>query len=188
MIQAVTDPSKRTGLGMHYTSVPNIMKVILPLFLSELKQEYETNRDSVKRLQSLLVRMGKIRVFDPACGSGNFLIIAYKELRRLEMDILDTLHQSGELMLPISHIELSQFSGIEIDDFAHEIAGLSLYLAKYQMDTEFKARFGDTKQNFLPLTSGGHIVRANATRIDWEEVCPGEEGGEVYILGNPPYL
>lgn len=107
---------------MHYTSVPNIMKVIQPLFLDELRSEYEKNIDNPKALEKLLARMSKIRIFDPACGSGNFLIISYKELRKLEMEILSTLYEANVTTLPISHISLDQFFGIEIDDFAHEVA------------------------------------------------------------------
>ena len=122
MVQAVVHPDQRSGLGMHYTSVPNIMKVIQPLFLDELRSEYEKNIDNPKALERLLRRMSKIRIFDPACGSGNFLIISYKELRKLEMEILSTLYEANILTLPISHISLSQFYGIEIDDLAHEVA------------------------------------------------------------------
>lgn len=122
MVQAVVHPDQRSGLGMHYTSVPNIMKVIQPLFLDELRLEYEKNIENPKALEKILARMSKIRIFDPACGSGNFLIISYKELRKLEMEILSTLYEANILTLPISHISLSQFYGIEIDDFAHEVA------------------------------------------------------------------
>lgn len=185
MVQAVVHPDQRSGLGMHYTSVPNIMKVIQPLFLDELRLEYEKNIDNPKALERLLARMEKIRIFDPACGSGNFLIIAYKELRKLEMDILDAMLSEGVLTL-FSRITLDQSYGIEIDDFAHEVAGLSLYIANHQMNREFESRFG-VVQPLLPLKNGGNIVCANATRIDWEIVCPKDEGYEVYIIWNPPY-
>ena len=187
MVQAVVHPDQRSGLGMHYTSVPNIMKVIQPLFLDELRSEYEKNIENPKALEKLLAWMSKIRVFDPACGSGNFLIISYKELRRLEMEILSTLYEANILTLPISHISLSQFYGIEIDDFAHEVAWLSLYIANHQMNREFQEIFLVTAP-LLPLQASGNIVCANATRKDWEEVCPKEDGFEIYILGNPPYL
>ncbi len=187
MVQAVFHPDQRSGLGIHYTSVPNIMKVIQPLFLDELKEEYEKNIDTPKKLQLLLLRMEKIRIFDPACWSGNFLVISYKELRRLEMDILTTLYRANILTLPISHISLSQFYGIEIDDFAHEIAGLSLYIANHQMNREFEGIFWQSAP-LLPLKSSGNIHCANATRIEWESVCPKEIEYETYVLGNPPYL
>lgn len=182
MIQAVITPEHRGGLGMHYTSVPNIMKVIEPLFLNELNEAFESAKGNSKALNQLLQRIWNIKLFDPACGSGNFLIIAYKELRRLEMRIFKALNS-----LAFSNINLSNFYGIELDDFAHEIATLSLWLAEHQMNQEFFKEFGRTKPA-LPLKETGNIVQGNATRIDWEAVCPKKEGDEIYILGNPPYL
>lgn len=182
MMQAVTHPGERASLGMHYTSVPNIMKVIEPLFLNDLREEFEKCKGNKKKLDGLRIRMSKIKFFDPACGSGNFLIITYKELRRLEMDII---REVGSFSF--SDLQLSQFYGIEIDDFAHEIAKLSLYLAEHQMNVEFKHEFGETRPT-LPLRESGNIVCGNATRINWEEVCLKNENDEVYILGNPPYL
>ena len=188
MIQAVVTPEHRGGMGMHYTSVPNIMKVIEPLFLDELYSEFEKNYESKTKLQNLLNRLAKIKIFDPACGSGNFLIIAYKKLRELEMSILQRIETlSKERTFVFSEIRLTQFYGIELDDFAHEVAMLSLWLAEHQMNLEFYKAFGRTSPS-LPLHDGGHIVHGNATRIEWEEVCPKEDGDEIYILGNPPYL
>ena len=182
MIQAVITPEHRGGLGMHYTSVPNIMKVIEPLFLNDLYKEFEQANGNVKKLNRLLYRIQKLKIFDPACGSGNFLIIAYKELRRLEMKIL----KAGN-MFSFSGITLDQFYGIELDDFAHEVAILSLWLAEHQMNVEFFKEFGKTNPT-LPLKQAGCIVQGNATRVNWLEVCPKKEGEEIYILGNPPYL
>jgi hypothetical protein len=182
MFQAVITPEHRGGLGAHYTSVPNIMKVIEPLFLNELKEVFEDAIGNEKKLRELLHRISKIKIFDPACGSGNFLIIAYKELRRLEMQILKEL--GG---LAFSGIHLNNFYGIELDDFAHEIAKLSLWLAEHQMNVEFFNEFGRTNPT-LPLQEAGQIVCGNACRLDWEVVCPKNEGDEIYIMGNPPYL
>ena len=182
MIQAVITPEHRGGLGMHYTSVPNIMKVIEPLFLNELKEEFERANGNQKKYSQLLNRLHNIKIFDPACGSGNFLIIAYKELRKLEMEIFK---QSQTLAL--SGIKLSQFYGIELDDFAHEIAKLSLWLAEHQMNVQFFKEFGRTNPA-LPLKDAGNITHGNACRVDWESVCPKHENDEIYILGNPPYL
>lgn len=182
MIQAVITPEHRGGLGMHYTSVPNIMKVIEPLFLNDLTEEFEKAGTNTKKLYKLLTRIQNIKIFDPACGSGNFLIIAYKELRRLEMQIFKQAN-----ILALSSIELSQFYGIELDDFAHEIARLALWLAEHQMNVEFFREFGRTNPT-LPLKEAGHIEHGNACRLDWEKVCPKEEGDEIYIMGNPPYL
>jgi len=191
----VVTTDKRGGLGMHYTSVPNIMKVISPLFLDELQEEYQKAKGNVKLLNALIQRISNIKVFDPACGSGNFLIIAYKKLRELEIQILNDLTElkgnkgSGTLDFVSfnSLISLNNFFGIEIDDFAHEIARLSLWLAEHQMNQAFRKEFGHSRPA-LPLKDSGKIVHANACRIDWEEVCPKEEGDEIYILGNPPYL
>lgn len=182
MIQAVITPEHRGGLGMHYTSVPNIMKVIEPLFLNELYEEFEAAKGNNKKLNALLHRIWNIKIFDPACGSGNFLIIAYKELRKLEMKIFKAMGS-----LAFSNISLGNFYGIELDDFAHEVAILSLWLAEHQMNQVFFKEFGRTKPA-LPLTETGNIVHGNATRLDWETVCPKEKGKEVFILGNPPYL
>jgi hypothetical protein len=182
MFQAVISPEHRGGLGAHYTSVPNIMKVIEPLFLNELKEVFEDAIGNEKKLKELLHRISKIKLFDPACGSGNFLIIAYKELRRLEMLILKELGGFA-----FSGIHLNNFYGIELDDFAHEIAKLSLWLAEHQMNVEFFNQFGRTNPT-LPLQEAGQIVNGNACRLDWEKVCPKNEGDEIYILGNPPYL
>ncbi len=182
MMQAVTHPGIRGSLGMHYTSVPNIMKVINPLFLDELKEELENSRGNKRKLLELLNRISKIKFFDPACGSGNFLIITYKELRRLEVEIIKEL---GIFAFP--GVSMSQFYGIEIDDFAHEIARLSLYLAEHQMNIEFEQEFGKPNPT-LPLKIGGNIVCANATRINWKDVCTPCSGDEIYVLGNPPYL
>ncbi|MDN5128686.1 N-6 DNA methylase [Aliarcobacter butzleri] len=188
MIQAVVTPDHRGNMGMHYTSVPNIMKVIEPLFLDELYLEFEKAYENKSKLLSLLNRLTKIKIFDPACGSGNFLIIAYKKLRELEMSILKRIDSlSGQMSFAFSEIKLTQFYGIELDDFAHEVAILSLWLAEHQMNLEFYKAFGRTSPS-LPLQNGGNIVHGNATRLDWEEVCPKNVGDEIYILGNPPYL
>lgn len=189
MMQAVVHTSQRGNLGMHYTSVPNIMKVIEPLFLDELREELDKARGNLKQLQKLQARLCKLRIFDPACGSGNFLIIAYKELRALEMEVFDAMQEASgqaKLAVPMSGIALTQFYGIEIDDFAHEIAILALWLAEHQMNVQFEERFGQAPDP-LPLTEAGRIVCGNATRLDWKAVCPNDEA-EVFVLGNPPYL
>lgn len=182
MIQAVVKDEYRGDMGMHYTSVPNIMKVMQPLFLDELYEEFKNTKGNTKKLNLLHLRLQNLKIFDPACGSGNFLIIAYKELRKLEMLIF----KEGGLLISPS-IKLTQFYGIELDDFAHEVAILSLWLAEHQMNVLFKKEFG-TVPPALPLQDGGNIVHGNATRLDWEEVCPKVDEDETYILGNPPYL
>ena len=214
MFQGVVDDEKRAELGMHYTSVPNIMKVIKALFLDELYDELEKAKGSENKLKKLLSRLYRLRIFDPACGSGNFLIIAYKELRRLEMTVFKALERvenrsliaepqpgfegkgfrptveqpaltisQASLRLPGIHV--SQFYGLELDDFAHEVAILALWLAEHQMNLEFKAAFGSAPPS-LPLKDGAKIVWGNALRKDWRTVCPSENGYELFVLGNPP--
>jgi hypothetical protein len=197
MIQAVVHPGQRENLGMHYTSVPNIMKVIEPLFLNNLYEELENSKTDIKKLTKLRERVAKIKIFDPACGSGNFLIIAYKELCKLEIEIIKLLNLQDSFASQegwnssLSGITLNNFYGIEIDDFAHEIARLSLYLAQHQINIKFEEEFGKLKPT-LPLKESGKIVCGNATRLDWNDVCPridkitGEY--EIYVIGNPPYL
>lgn len=189
MMQAVVNDSLRDNLGMHYTSVVNIMKVIKPLFLDDLYAELEQSGNNKKKLEQLLHRLRRLRIFDPACGSGNFLIIVFKELCKLEIEIYKRLY--GEQLTfrfaETSKIQLTQFYGIEIDDFAHETAKLSLWLAEHQMNIAFKEVFGIARPT-LPLQAGGNIVCGNATRMDWEKVCPKDAGYEIYVLGNPPYL
>jgi len=204
MIQAVVHPDQRGGMGMHYTSVTNIMKVIEPLFLDELYAEFENIEDNIdaklkpSRFRKLHDRIVEIKIFDPACGSGNFLIIAFKELRKLEMEIIKRLQELeqndkqddlfGDVGLDssFSRIKLAQFYGIELDDFAHEVAILSLWLAEHQMNVEFKAEFGECEPS-LPLKQGGNIVNKNAATFDWANFI-GPTDSDVFLLGNPPYL
>ncbi len=202
MIQAVVTPEQRAGLGMHYTSVPNIEKVIRPLFLDALEEEFkaacaETREKIAKkmnqnraaeRLNALLARLSKIKFFDPACGSGNFLIITYKRLRDLEIRIWKALREiTNVAMLPFPNITLTQFYGIELDEYACDTATLSLWLAEHQMNVKFQEELFVLPET-LPLKPSGHIVCGNACRLDWNTVCPHTPEDEVYIMGNPPYL
>lgn len=190
MIQSVADPKQRSELGMHYTSVPNIMNVIGPLFLDDLDAEIHKAWDRAKALQQVLDRMSRIRVFDPACGSGNFLVVSYRELRARETRILQRLEElngPGSMQM-FSAIPISNFFGIEIADFAAETAKLALFIAEYQANASFAEVFG-RRPAALPLKDAAHIRTGNSLRIDWEEVCPPPgEGEEVFIAGNPPYL
>lgn len=188
MFQAVVSPGTRSNLGQHYTSVPNILKTIEPLFLDELKEEFEASFDSAPKLSKLLDRIAAIKVFDPACGSGNFLVIAYKELRRLEHAILQRQAdlRAGDMLFTESRINIENFFGIEIDDFAVEVAVLSLWIAKHQMNEEFREQFG-TSIPLIPLKETGQIHAGNASRVDWNEVCPNNGTDEIYLIGNPPY-
>lgn len=216
MIQAVVNPDVRAKEGMHYTSVPNIMKVINPLFMDDLRGEYkklegfysqnknlldlsmlsinqfiEECKPIVNGCNRLMKRMSKMKFFDPACGSGNFLVITYKQLRLLEMDILHLRKKcQPEQMLDfidVSCIHLNQFYGIELLDFPHEVAMLSLWLAEHQMNNKFHADFG-VNVAALPLHNINQIMCGNACRVNWEEVCPHTKEEEVFVFGNPPYL
>lgn len=189
MFQAIVTPGKRSDLGQHYTSVPNILKTIEPLFLDDLKTELNEAQDSERRLMRLLDRITDIKVFDPACGSGNFLVIAYKELRKLEHAILERLAElssSHQMLWADSKISIENFYGIEIDDFAVEVAVLSLWIAKHQMNREFRAKFR-VEIPLIPLKETGQIKAGNATRLDWKEVCPNDGQTEIYLISNPPY-
>jgi hypothetical protein len=216
MIQAVVSPELRSGLGMHYTSVSNIKKVINPLFLDDLYEEYhsierrqreldnsfdqskigrheyyDSCRSLLARCKRLLARMKKMKFFDPACGSGNFLIITYKELRLLEMKILKLIQKmTPDIEMQFvdgSIISIDQFYGLEINDFACETAVLSLWLAEHQMNNQFTKDFG-VNIKALPLKSNHNIRCGNACRVDWNEVCPHTKDEEVFVMGNPPYL
>jgi hypothetical protein len=208
MIQAVADDEERGALGMHYTSVPNILKVLNPLFLDDLRTQLDAAGENGRVLLNLRRRMSRIRVFDPACGSGNFLVIAYKQMRLIEAEINQ---RRGEPMLP-SEISKKNFRGIEIRDFAAEIARLALVIAEYQCDVLHRGPLA-AKAEFLPLDEMNWITCGNALRLDWLQVCPPggtsvklhsddlfqtpldqpgidfeNEGGEIFICGNPPYL
>jgi hypothetical protein len=208
MIQAVADDEERGALGMHYTSVPNILKVLNPLFLDDLRAQLEAAGDNKAKLLNLRKRMARIRVFDPACGSGNFLVIAYKQMREIEAEIN---RRRGESHLR-SEIPVNNFRGIELRDFPAEIARLALIIAEYQCDVLYRGQ-KDAVAEFLPLDAQNWIVCGNALRLDWLSICPPtgtgvklvgddlfntpldqaqidfeNEGGETYICGNPPYL
>ncbi len=208
MIQAVADDEERGKLGMHYTSVPNILKVLNPLFLDDLRAKLEEAGDNSRTLLNLRKRIAKIRIFDPACGSGNFLVIAYKEMRAIEAEINRRRDERDRA----SEIPLTNFRGIELRDFPAEIARLALIIAEYQCDVLYRGQKLALAE-FLPLRNENWITCGNALRLDWEQACPAEgaavklaaddlfqtpleqaeisfsnEGGEVYLCGNPPYL
>ena len=207
MIQAVADDEERGALGMHYTSVPNILKVLNPLFLDDLRAQLEVCGENKAKLLNLRKRMARIRVFDPACGSGNFLVIAYKQMREIEAEIN---RRRGEEHLG-SEIPLTNFRGIELRDFPAEIARLALIIAEFQCDVLYRGQ-QDALAEFLPLDAENWIVSGNALRLDWLSICPAtgtgvkvlsddlfnvpldqkeihfeNEGGETFICGNPPY-
>jgi len=208
MIQAVADDEERGSLGMHYTSVPNILKVLNPLFLDDLRAQLEEAGDNARKLLNLRKRIARIRVFDPACGSGNFLVIAYKKMRLIENEINVRRGEPNRS----SEIPLTNFRGIELRDFSAEIARLALIIAEFQCDVLYMGQQLALAE-FLPLDAENWITKGNALRINWLSVCPPtgtgvklhgddffstplkqaeidfeNEGGETYICGNPPYL
>jgi hypothetical protein len=207
MIQAVTDEDERGSLGMHYTSVPNILKVLNPLFLDDLREKLAEAGDSPQKLLNLRKRMARIRVFDPACGSGNFLVIAYKAMREIEADINKRRGEPDRR----SEIPLTNFRGIELRDFPAEIARLALIIAEYQSDVTYRGQ-KEAIAEFLPLGAENWITCGNSLTLDWVSVCPPtgtgvkvaaddlfktpldqaeidfeNEGGETFICGNPPF-
>ena len=207
MIQAVAEDEERGALGMHYTSVPNILKVLNPLFLDDLRARLEEAGDNARTLLNLRKRLSKIRVFDPACGSGNFLVIAYKEMRAIEAEINRRRGEAGQK----TDIPLTNFRGIELRDFPAEIARLALIIAEYQCDFLYRGQ-NEALAEFLPLDEMNWITCGNALRLDWLSICPPtgtgvkyqaedlfhtpfdqaqidfeNEGGETYLCGNPPY-
>ena len=207
MIQAVADDEERGALGMHYTSVPNILKVLNPLFLDDLREKLEEAGDNPRKLLNLRNRIAKIRVFDPACGSGNFLVIAYKEMRAIEAEINERRDEADRR----TEIPLTNYRGIELRDFPAEIARLALIIAEYQCDVTYRGQ-KEALAEFLPLDAKNWITCGNALRLDWLSICPPtgtgvkhhaddlfmspvdhaeidfeNEGGETYICGNPPY-
>jgi hypothetical protein len=212
MIQAVAEDEERGALGLHYTSVPNILKVLNPLFLDDLRTHLDEAGDgkspgSLRKLLNLRNRLARIRVFDPACGSGNFLVIAYKEMREIEAEINK---RRGDSDRP-SEIPLTNFRGIELRHFPAEIARLALIIAEYQCDVLYRGQ-KLALADFLPLEAANWIVCGNALRLDWLKICPPSGtgvkihaddlystpleqteidfenvGGETFICGNPPY-
>ena len=206
MIQAVADDDERGELGMHYTSVPNILKVLNPLFLDDLREQLQQAGDNPRKLLNLRRRIASIRVVDPACGSGNFLVIAYIQMREIEAEIIRRRHDEKKQ----SWIKLSNFHGIELKDFATEIARLALLIAEFQSDVRLIGQ-QDALIDVLPLKRTGQIYTGNALRLDWLKVCPPAirvehqptdlfdtepdqpeidfkaQEVETYICGNPPY-
>ncbi len=207
MIQAVADDEERGALGMHYTSVPNILKVLNPLFLDDLRAQLDAAGESKVKLLNLRRRIARIRVFDPACGSGNFLVIAYKQLRAIEAEVNQRRGERDRA----SDIPLTNFRGIELRNFPAEIARLALIVAEFQCNVLYRGP-QEALKFVLPLDSRNWITCGNALRLDWLALCPptgraveiiGDElfetprdqtklgfentGAETYICGNPPF-
>ena len=188
MFQAVMNPKERRNLGAHYTSEKNIQKVIKPLFLDDLHREFEKIKGNRNKLLEFHKKIANLYFLDPACGCGNFLIITYRELRDLEILVLQELDKTGQLVTDIStiiQVDVNQFAGIEYDEFAVRVAEVAMWLIDHQMNIKVSNTFG---QYFvrLPLKKSAKIVNGNALRIDWEEVISKEKLN--FILGNPPFV
>ncbi len=209
MIQAVADDDERATLGMHYTSISNILKVLNPLLLDDLREKLTKAENNPSKLLNLRKRLSKIRIFDPACGSGNFLVIAYKEMRKIEFEINKRRRESENR----SVIPLTNFRGIEVRNFSAEVARLALIIAEFQCNAQYRGQ-KEALNEFLPLNNKNWITCGNALKLDWLSICPPQiskientyqenlltpsysqsnidfinNDGETYICGNPPYL
>ncbi len=187
MFQAALDPKERRNMGAHYTSEKNIMKVIKPLFLDELWNEFHRIKNSDKKLNAFHDKIATLNFLDPACGSGNFLIITYRELRLLESAVLRALNKTGQTVLDINlllKVSITQFYGIELDEFAAKVAEVGMWLIEHQMNEKLSLEFGHNVIN-LPLKGIANIRNNNALKIEWQEVVPPTVLN--YILGNPPF-
>ena len=193
LFQGVMEPAERRALGAHYTSEENILKLIRPLFLDSLRAEFAAiksgpERGRQQKLEEFHEKISKLKFFDPACGCGNFLIITYRELRKLETEVLKELHPSGQAVLDIAlltKVSVDQFYGIEIEEFPAQIARVAMWLMDHVANIELGFAFGQSFTR-LPLTKAANIVHANALRIPWADVLPPSECS--YILGNPPFI
>ena len=192
LFQSVMDPAERRAQGAHYTTEKNILKVIEPLFLDDLRTEFarlRLRKDNRRRadLRRFQEKLGRMTLFDPACGCGNFLIIAYRELRELEIEVLKEIHperQLDALAETLSVVDVDQFYGIEMGEFPARIAETALWMMDHIMNNRLSLEFGQTYTR-IPLTSSPHIVHGDALEMDWAEVLPPESCS--FVFGNPPF-
>jgi len=184
LFQSIMDPILRRELGAHYTSEENILKVINPLFMDDLRMEFEKIKGNPKELRKYWDKISQIRILDPACGCGNFLIISYREMRRLEMDVLDALYK-GQMLLDESHLYIDHYYGIEIGEFASMVANLSIILMDHLMNLEMRNRFGQCR-DIIPLKERANIICDNSLSAEWSEIVNPEI--LTFIVGNPPFV
>ncbi len=184
LFQSIMDPKKRRELGAHYTSEENILKAINPLFMDDLRAEFDKIKGNPKELRKFWDKLSNVRILDPACGCGNFLIISYREMRRLEMDLLDALYK-GQMIFDESHLFIDHYYGIEIGEFASMVANLSMILMDHLMNMEMRNRFGRCR-DIIPLKEKANIVCADSLEIAWEYVVSPQD--LTYIVGNPPFV
>lgn len=189
LFQSIMDKKARRNLGAHYTSEKNILKLIGPLFLDDLRAEFERIKDNPQKLKSFHIKLANLRFLDPACGCGNFLVIAYRELRELELGLLKAQFAKTDALFSgvAEHVnvDVDQFYGIEIEEFPAQIAQVAMWLMDHQMNLRVSEHFGEYFVR-LPLKKSATIVHGNALHIDWATVCPPER--LAYILGNPPFI
>ncbi|MFH0977657.1 MAG: DNA methyltransferase, partial [Spirochaetota bacterium] len=194
LFQSVMDPEKRRNIGGHYTSEKNILKLIKPLFLDELWDEFSRVKNNRNKLSAFHNKISKLKFLDPACGCGNFLIITYREIRLLELEILKVLYsneiETGQHVFEIDEFELfivdvDSFYGIEIEEFPARIAEVSMWMMDHQMNMKVSEAFGEYYSR-LPLKNSANIVIGNALRVNWNDIMP--SGKLSYILGNPPFI
>ncbi|HEY3788680.1 MAG TPA: DNA methyltransferase, partial [Urbifossiella sp.] len=187
LFQSVMEPKERRQVGAHYTSERDILKLVRSLFLDDLKAEFEKAKGDKNKLKKLHDKLGELTFFDPACGCGNFLVVTYRELRLMEIDILTELFRGQKVLdvRTLSRLHVDQMYGIEINEFPARIAEVAMWLVDHQMDQRLSQAFGEYVAR-LPLKQSPHIVHANALEIDWKTVLPPEKCG--YILGNPPFV
>ena len=196
LFQSVMEPAERRAQGAHYTTEKNILKVIEPLFLDDLREEFKQlrrlKRGRESRLQSFQEKLSQLTFFDPACGCGNFLIVAYRELRQLEIEVIRELRTGGNEVWPseldatiLSQINVDQFYGIELGEFPVRIAETALWMMDHIMNNRLSLEFGQTYAR-IPLRKSPHIVVGNALDMDWQELLPSEKC--TYLFGNPPFV
>jgi len=187
LFQAVMNPEERRSLGAHYTSEKNILKVINSLFLDELNKEFKDIRNSHKQLLNFHEKISQLKFLDPACGCGNFLVIAYRELRKLEIEILRILYDPDKPQFNIKDmvwVDIDQFYGIEIEEWPARISEVAMWLMDHQMNIKVSEEFGDYYVR-LPLKKIANIHNVNALQTEWETIIPKDKLS--YILGNPPF-
>src|SRR5574340_763123 len=188
LFQSIMDDKARRNLGAHYTSEENILKLIGPLFLDDLKAEFQRARNNKNKLFEFHKKLRTLTFFDPACGCGNFLVIAYRELRKLELDVLRASYDSGQQVLDVHQligVDVDQFYGIEIEEFPAQIAQVALWLMDHQMNVRVSEEFGLYFAR-IPLKSTPHIHHANALTLDWNAVLLAERAS--FVFGNPPFV
>ncbi len=189
LFQSIMDAKARRNLGAHYTSEENILKLIQPLFLNDLHEEFKKVKGNKNKLFEFHKKLRTLTFFDPACGCGNFLVIAYRELRKLELDVLRAVHEGpGSRFLDIHQeisVDVDQFFGIEIEEFPAQIAQVAMWLMDHQMNVRVSEEFGMYFAR-IPLKTSPHIVNGNALTLDWNDALPAERAS--YVFGNPPFV